>query len=171
MSVGAENFPRTFDVGENEYRIRGMTYTDLKQVIAVENLAYPHPWTVGIFRDCLRVGYSCWVVTKLQDIIGYGIVMLAAGEAHILNLCVKPDEQGKGVGRKLLNYLTQSARQADIDMILLEVRRSNQAAINLYHSEGFHELGIRDNYYPAESGREDAIIFAKYLARVPAVSE
>lgn len=164
MSVGAENIPLNNRARDDESRIRTMTYTDLKQVMEVENEAYPHPWTIGIFRDCLRVGYSCWVVTRGPSIIGYGIVMLAAGEAHILNLCVKPGEQGKGIGRKLLNHLAERARQADIDMILLEVRRSNQAAINLYLAEGFHELGVRDNYYPADSGREDAIIFAKYLA-------
>lgn len=163
MSVGAENIPMPPGAAANEHRIRTMTYTDLKQVMEVENQAYPHPWTIGIFRDCLRVGYSCWVVTRARSVIGYGIVMLAAGEAHILNLCVKPDQQGKGIGRELLSHMTETARQAAIDMILLEVRRSNQAAISLYHSAGFHELGIRDNYYPAESGREDAIIFAKYL--------
>jgi ribosomal-protein-alanine N-acetyltransferase len=131
----------------------------------VEVDAYTHPWTIGIFRDCLRVGYSCWVLTEGDLIIGYGIVMLAPGEAHILNLCVKPGCQRKGLGRKLLNYMADKAAQSDIDMILLEVRRSNQSAINLYLSEGFHELGVRHNYYPAEDGREDAIIFAKYLAR------
>jgi ribosomal-protein-alanine N-acetyltransferase len=165
MSVGAENLP--FDEGDaeqGEFQLRTMTYTDLKHVIAIEVKAYTHPWTVGILRDCLRVGYSSWVLLKGKNIIGYGIVMLAAGEAHILNLCVDVNHQGKGLGRKLLNFMSDKAMQSEIDMILLEVRRSNQSAINLYMSEGFHELGVRDNYYPAEDGREDAIIFAKYLA-------
>lgn len=164
MSVGAENIPfENISVGNGECQIRTMTYADLKQVIEVEMQAYTHPWTIGIFRDCLRVGYSCWVLAEDDVIIGYGIVMLAAGEAHVLNLCVKPDCQRKGLGRHLLNYMADKATQSGIDMILLEVRRSNRSAIDLYMSEGFHELGVRDNYYPAETGREDAIIFAKYL--------
>lgn len=164
MSVGAENIPFHSESGEPACVIRTMTYTDLKRVIEVEKQAYPYPWSIGIFRDCLRVGYSCWVVTKAEDIIGYGILMLGAGEAHILNLCVAPQQHGKGIGRKLLKHMADSSRKSDIDMILLEVRRSNKLAINLYLSEGFHELGVRDNYYPADDGREDAIIFAKYLA-------
>ena len=166
MSVGAENIPFAKDsTGFSESQVRTMTYADLKFVIEVEKQAYSHPWTIGIFRDCLRVGYSCWVLTERDSIIGYGIVMLAAGEAHILNLCVKPEYQGKGFGRNLLKFLADRALQSDIDMILLEVRRSNQSAIKLYLSEGFHELGVRDNYYPAETGREDAIIYAKYLGQ------
>lgn len=162
MSVGAENIPFA-NASTGKSQVRAMTYTDLKQVIEIEMRTYTHPWTIGIFRDCLRVGYSCWVLTEKETVIGYGIVMLAPGEAHILNICVLPDYQRKGLGRKLLKFMSDRAAQSDVDMILLEVRRSNQSAIDLYLSEGFNELGVRDNYYPAASGREDAIIFAKYL--------
>jgi len=159
---------RASDISQQnvEVKIRTMTYGDLSRVMEVEELAYRYPWTVGIFRDCIRVGYNCWVATMQEKIIGYGIVMLAAGEAHVLNLCVSPEFQGRGIGRKLLQHLTHRAQLADIDMILLEVRRSNQVAIDLYHSEGFHELGVRKNYYPGDSGREDAIILARYLPRL-----
>jgi len=144
--------------------IRTMHYPDLKAVIKVEERSYPHPWTLGIFRDCLRTGYHAWVMTLDDEVIGYGIVMLSPGEAHILNICIDPDYQGKGLGRHLLNYLVKQSNQTDVDMILLEVRRSNENAQQLYLSEGFHELGIRKAYYPADNGREDAIILAKYLA-------
>jgi len=144
--------------------IRTMNHSDLKQVIAVEEKAYPHPWTHGIFRDCLRIGYTAWVMTTDESVIGYGIVMLSPGEAHILNICIDPDYQGRGLGRYLLNYLVDRSNRTDIDMILLEVRRSNVIAQQLYLSEGFHELGVRKAYYPADKGREDAIILAKYLA-------
>lgn len=144
--------------------IRTMQYTDLKQVIAVETKAYPHPWTLGIFRDCLRIGYKAWVVTLDRAVIGYGIVMLAPGEAHILNICIDPAYQGKGLGRHLLRYLVERSNSTDVDMVMLEVRRSNVSAQQLYLSEGFHELGVRKAYYPAEQGREDAIILAKYLS-------
>ncbi len=144
--------------------IRTMNYADLKQVIDIEKKTYPHPWTLGIFRDCLRIGYNAWVMTLDRKIIGYGIVMLSPGEAHILNICIDPDCQGKGLGRYLLSHLIKKSRQTDVDMVLLEVRRSNASAQQLYLSEGFHELGVRKAYYPSENGREDAIILAKYLA-------
>ncbi len=145
--------------------IRTMSYTDLKSVITVEKKAYPHPWTLGIFRDCLRIGYNAWVMTLDKEIIGYGIVMLSPGEAHILNICIEPDFQKKGLGRYLLRHILKKSKQTDVDMVLLEVRRSNTTAQQLYQSEGFHELGLRKAYYPADNGREDAIILAKYLAK------
>ncbi len=143
---------------------RTMSYADLAQVIQVEKRAYPHPWTVGIFRDCLRVGYLAWVMTLDKVIIGYGVVMLSPGEAHILNICIDPDYQGRGLGRHFLRYLVQRSNRDDVDMVLLEVRRSNKVAQHLYQSENFHELGVRKAYYPTENGREDAIILAKYLS-------
>ena len=142
---------------------RTMHYADLKQVIAVEKKAYPQPWTLGIFRDCLRVGYKAWVMTLDEAVIGYGIVMLSPGEAHILNLCIDPDYQKRGLGRHLLLHLIKKTDRTDIDMVLLEVRRSNTHAQKLYQSEGFHELGVRKAYYPTDEGREDAIILAKYI--------
>ena len=143
--------------------VRTMSYSDLKPVITVEEKAYPHPWTLGIFRDCLRIGYNAWVMTLDKEIIGYGIVMLSPGEAHILNICIEPNFQKKGLGRYLLRFMLKKSMQTDVDMVLLEVRRSNEAAQQLYASEGFHELGVRKAYYPADNGREDAIILAKYL--------
>lgn len=143
--------------------IRTMNYSDLKKVMEVEVRAYPHPWTAGIFRDCLRVGYLAWVMVLQKEIIGYGVIMLSPGEAHILNICIDPDYQAKGLGRQLLRHLIKKTNQTDIDMVLLEVRRSNKNAQMLYQSEGFHELGVRKAYYPADEGREDAIILAKYL--------
>lgn len=160
----AVNFQNMNDEMSALVEVRTMNYSDLKQVIAVEKKAYPHPWTQGIFRDCLRIGYNAWVMTLDMKVIGYGIVMLSPGEAHILNICIHPQYQGKGLGRYLLRHLINKSNQTDIDMVLLEVRRSNAGAQLLYQSEGFHELGVRKAYYPAENGREDAIILAKYLA-------
>ena len=143
--------------------IRGMTSDDLGKVIDVEVAAYEHPWTVGIFRDCLRVGYSCWVYEDSGTVIAHGIVMLSGAEAHVLNLCVHPDCQRRGIGRLMLNHLTQTSRESGADTILLEVRQSNIIAMQLYLSAGFHELGVRSGYYPDHDGREDAIILAKTL--------
>jgi len=143
--------------------IREMTSDDLGRVIDIEIAAYEHPWTLGIFRDCLRVGYSCWVYEDHGVVIGYGIVMLNGAEAHVLNLCVHPDFQHRGIGRRMLNHLTQTAREGGADTILLEVRQSNIIAIELYRSADFHELGTRVGYYPDHDGREDALILAKSL--------
>ena len=159
----AVNFQNMNDEMSALVEIRTMNYSDLKQVIAVEKKAYPHPWTLGIFRDCLRVGHNAWVMTLDSEVIAYAIVMLSPGEAHILNICVDPDYQAKGLGRFLLRHLIKKTNQTDIDMVLLEVRRSNTNAKLLYQSEGFHELGVRKAYYPAADGREDAIILARYL--------
>ena len=159
----AVNFQNMNDDMSALVEIRTMNYSDLKQVIAVEKKAYPHPWTLGIFRDCLRVGHNAWVMTLDSEVIAYAIVMLSPGEAHILNICVAPDYQEKGLGRFLLRHLIKKTNQTDIDMVLLEVRRSNTSAQSLYQSEGFHELGVRKAYYPAVDGREDAIILARYL--------
>ncbi len=162
MAVNQKNMKEKLNAS---IEVRSMHYQDLTSVVAVEEKAYPLPWTLGIFRDCLRVGYKAWVVALDNEIIGYGIVMLSSGEAHILNICIDPAYQKKGLGRYLLRFMLKKSNQTDIDMVLLEVRRSNTAAQQLYQSEGFHELGVRKGYYPAENhGREDAIILAKYLA-------
>ena len=158
MSAAFENMASP----DGQLTFRTMVGGDLKQVMEIEVQAYTHPWTTGIFRDCLR-GHRCWVALQGDEIVGYGVLMMAPGESHVLNLCVKPDQQRKGIGRELLRLLAKYSEQSGADMILLEVRRSNQAAIDLYQDEGFHELGVRKAYYPADDGREDAIIFAKYL--------
>ncbi len=150
-------------VSSQELSFRTMLSGDIKQVMEIELQAYSHPWTAGIFRDCLRT-HRCWVAIQNDLLVGYGVLMLAPGEAHVLNLCVKPDQQRKGIGRLILRMLAKRAEQFGVDMILLEARRSNQSAIELYHDEGFHELGVRKGYYPADDGREDGIIMAKYLA-------
>lgn len=167
MAIGTENLPPGIK-GEcgDAFDVRTMNYADLRKVMEIEERAYTHPWTIGIFRDCIRVGYNCWVVLDDDRIVGYGVIMLAAGEAHILNICVDPDYQGRGMGRFLLRHLISRCAKNDIDMVILEVRRSNQVAIQLYQSEGFHELGVRKGYYPDHEGREDAIIFARYISPV-----
>jgi ribosomal-protein-alanine N-acetyltransferase len=145
------------------FRMRPMNEGDLSEVLAVENAAYAHPWTEGIFRDCLRVGYCCWVGTLESTIIGHGVMSVAAGESHVLNVCVHPDWQGRGLGRQILRRLIGIGRRHHADTAFLEVRASNSVAIALYRSEGFSEIGQRRGYYPGHQGREDALVFAKNL--------
>ena len=142
---------------------RPMTEDDLSAVMDIERRAYQFPWTSGILRDCLRVGYCCWLLEHDGDIQAYGVMSVATGEAHILNLCVRPESRRRGFGRKILVWLIDIARRHGADTVLLEVRPSNLAAIRLYEQLGFHEVGQRQHYYPADRGRENALILAMSL--------
>ena len=141
-------------------RMRPMQESDIEAVMEVELLCYEHPWTEGIFRDCLRVGYCSWVYMLDQCVIGYGVMTVAVGEAHILNLCIHPEHQGQGLARRLLQRLLTLAREHGVDTAFLEVRSSNRIALGLYESIGFNEIGMRRGYYPAIKGREDAVLLA-----------
>ena len=147
----------------SELHLRPMSEGDLSVVTEIEAQAYPFPWTAQIFRDCLRVGYSCWVAERHGDVEGYGVMSVGAGECHVLNLCVRPELQRQGVGRRMLAHLLDLARKHRAETALLEVRPSNRAAVVLYQRAGFGEVGIRRDYYPAAKGREDALILAKDL--------
>ena len=138
--------------------IRPMSENDVSEVIAVERASYQFPWSEGIFRDCLRVGYVCRVVTVDDVIIGYGVMSVGAGEAHILNLCIGGAHRCRGVGRRLLTYLVERGAAAGMSEAFLEVRPSNTSAIRLYLSAGFEQVGMRRGYYQAVGGREDAAV-------------
>ena len=144
-------------------RFRPMQESDIREVLAIESAAYDFPWSRVIFQDCLRVGYCCWVVQRGLDLAGYGVMSVSVAESHILNICIRPDQQGLGLGRTLLDHLLAIARKHRAESAYLEVRPSNHAARHLYRDLGFEEVGMRRNYYPARLGREDAIIMAKSL--------
>lgn len=139
-------------------RFRAMTPTDVARVAAVEKASYQFPWSEGIFRDCLRVGYLCRVAECEGEIVAYGIVAMGAGEAHVLNICVRDEIRGRGVGRQMLMLLIERSSQAGMQDVFLEVRPSNMHAIALYQSVGFIEVGRRRGYYQAVDGREDALV-------------
>jgi ribosomal-protein-alanine N-acetyltransferase len=143
--------------------LRPMRPEDLDEVAAIEIAAYEYPWTHAIFRDCLRAGYHCWILAQTVEIIGYGVLTVAAGEAHVLNLCIASEQQGNGHGKHLMKRLIDLARWHHAERIFLEVRPSNVHAIALYDDLGFNEIGKRPNYYPAKRGREDAIVMALEL--------
>lgn len=142
---------------------REMTAEDVPEILKIERRVYTHPWTEGIFNDCIRVGYNCWVYCEHETLLAYGLVSVAVNEAHILNLCVEPQQQGKGLGKRMLHKLMQQAAERQGNSIFLEVRESNVVAQNLYDQEGFNRIGLRKNYYPADDGREDALVYAKEL--------
>jgi len=136
---------------------------DVPVVVAIERAAYQFPWSDGIFRDCLRVGYICRLVEVGSDIAGYGIMSIGAGEAHILNVCMRADYRGRGLARKVLLYLIDCARTTGMYEAFLEVRPSNTGAARLYHSLGFEQVGVRRGYYQATNGREDAAVLRRLL--------
>ena len=139
---------------------RRMRADDLDEVAAIEAAAHPFPWRRAIFNDCLRAGYECIVLVRAGAVIGYGVLSTGAREAHILNVCVSPDEQRRGYGKRIVMRLLDLARWHHAERVFLEVRPSNPRAIALYESMGFNEIGRRPNYYPAKRGREDAVVMA-----------
>ena len=146
-----------------EVVIRPMRGSDVADVVAIERASYQFPWSEGIFRDCLRVGYVCRVVTVARQVMAYGVMSFGAGEAHILNLCVSEMYRCRGVGRRLLGSLIERAAAAGMADAFLEVRPSNTAAIRLYLALGFEQAGMRRGYYQAANGREDAAVLRRAL--------
>lgn len=146
---------RLFD----DVRFRPMALVDVPSVAAVERGSYQFPWSEGVFRDCIRVGYLCRVVESAGEVAGYGIMSYGAGEAHILNVCIRQDLRGMGVGRRLMEFLLERARAAEMLDVFLEVRPSNPTAIRLYEALGFTRVGVRKAYYQASGGREDAWVY------------
>jgi ribosomal-protein-alanine N-acetyltransferase len=150
-------------VATPELCFRSARESDVAQILHIERTSYAFPWTEGIFRDCLRVNYTCRVAEIGVAIAAYGIMSVAAREAHLLNLCVGEDYRCRGIGRRLLAHLLQVAAEGNAREAFLEARPSNTAAIRLYQSLGFVQIGIRRGYYQALDGREDAIVLKRYI--------
>lgn len=144
-----------------------MRRDDLAAVNALEAASYEFPWTPGIFADCLRAGHSCWVLWCDGQVAGYGILSIAAGEAHVLNVCIGAAFRGRSLGRHLMRRLLDVARWNGAERVFLEVRPSNPVAQTLYLSLGFAEIGRRPRYYPARDGREDAIVMSLEFPSTP----
>lgn len=138
--------------------LRALAPEDLDQVAEIERACYPFPWTRGIFAECLRAGYACVGLQSGPRLAGYSVMNWAAGEAHLLNLCVHPEFQRMGYGRLLLEQAMALARSRGCHAMFLEVRPSNARAGQLYTRAGFKPVGERPAYYPAHDGREDAVV-------------
>ena len=143
--------------------LRPMRMSEVKAIAAIERTVYSHPWTAGNFRDSLQAGYSCWVLECAGQIVAYGVLMIGVDEAHLLNLSVAKEWQRRGLGWQLLQHFIAIARSGEVQRIFLEVRPSNTAARALYRQAGFHEHAVRRSYYPAQVGREDAILMVLKL--------
>ncbi len=153
---------------------RDMYERDIPAVLGVEGLCYSFPWSARVFRDCLSAGYICRLAELDQpgkdnetsdNLVGHCILMMGPAEAHVLNLCVVPSQRGSGLASRLLRSLLNSAATLGAREVFLEVRRSNHAARALYEREGFNRIAIRQNYYNAEQGKEDAVLYALTLTQ------
>jgi ribosomal-protein-alanine N-acetyltransferase len=143
--------------------LAAMREADLAEVMAIEDVIYTHPWTRGNFADSLVAGYECRTWRLDGALLGYFVVMIAAGEAHLLNLSVAPSHQRRGHGATLLREATAVARLRGARGIFLEVRPSNAGAQALYTRFGFRKIAVRRGYYPAHAGREDALVLTLAL--------
>lgn len=143
-----------------------MEEDNLPQVMRNERRSYSHPWTEGIFKDCIRSGYECWLIFLSDTPIGHCVLSMGAGESHLLNICINPEFQGQGYGAELLAHIIGRARANACACIFLEVRSSNLTAYKLYEKSGFTEIGVRKNYYHAHAGFEDALVLTKQLGEV-----
>lgn len=140
-----------------------MAVGDLPGVAVLESRAFEFPWSQRTFADCLAAGHECWKAELAGRDIGHGVVAVAAGEAHLLNVCVEPALQGRGFGKALLRHLLERATVRGAAVVYLEARISNRVAMTLYFASGFREIGRRRGYYPSANGREDAVVMAREL--------
>lgn len=141
-----------------------MAVADLDEIVAVENVLYPFPWTRGNFHDALRAGYSSWVLRDATGgLVAYAVMMLALDEAHLLNLSVEQRRQREGIGWRTLEWMAEVGRGHGARTMMLEVRPSNAAALRMYQRYGFERIGTRRGYYPAPGGREDATVMRTML--------
>jgi ribosomal-protein-alanine N-acetyltransferase len=145
---------------QHSFSLTRMQVDDLPEVLAIENDVYPFPWTHGNFLDSLYSSYEIWIARDANAVlVGYLLLMLSVDEAHLLNIAVRRDLQGQGMGRMLLDHAVGLAREKGMQSILLEVRPSNDRAVVVYEHYGFAGIGVRKGYYPAgENRREDAIV-------------
>lgn len=146
------------------FQLRDMTSADLDAVLYIEQQVHSHPWTRGNFTESLASGHLCKVYADENEILGFAILMPAVDEVHLLDICIGASSQGKGLGKGLLNAVLAIAGELKFARVILEVRPSNVAAIGLYRATGFGRIGLRRGYYPAENGREDAIVMEYKLS-------
>lgn len=144
----------------SDARVRVLKLTDLPRILPIENAAFDFPWSEAIFRDCFNSDYTGLAIECGDEFLGYGMLSVVAGEAHILNVVVSSTQRGLGLGKKLVKRLIDQARWHRVERVFLEVRESNTVARNLYAGLGFLEIGLRKAYYPGRQVRENAVVMS-----------
>lgn len=149
------------------FRIRPMTEEDLPPVLEIEKIAFKHPWSPELLKRELTHDWSTILLCEERQadgtyrILGFAIFWLVHDELHILNVATDPSQRRRGVARVVMDAAIARAKEHKCTLATLEVRRSNEAALNLYKDLGFRPVGIRPNYYVDEA--EDAIVMVKDL--------
>lgn len=147
----------------NTARVRVLRLSDLPRIMPLENAAYEFPWSEAIFRDCFNANYTGLAIELEGAFLGYGMLSVAAGEAHVLNVVIDASQRSRGLGKKLVKRLIDQARWHRVERVFLEVRASNNVARHLYAALGFLEIGERKAYYPGRQSREDAVVMSLQL--------
>ena len=158
MDAGATSSPNA-----NLARVRVLQLSDLPRIMPLENAAYDFPWSEAIFRDCFSAAYTGLAIELEGTFLGYGMLSIAAGEAHVLNVVIDSNQRSLGLGKKLVKRLIDQARWHRVESVFLEVRASNSVARSLYADLGFQEIGMRKSYYPGRQSREDAVVMSLRL--------
>lgn len=143
--------------------MRVLKLADLPRILPLENAAYDFPWSEAIFRDCFAANYTGLAIEFEGTLLGYGVLSVAAGEAHVLNVVISSTQRGLGLGKKLVRRLIDQARWHRVERVFLEVRESNAVARSLYNGLGFLEIGVRKAYYPGRQSREDGVVMSLQL--------
>jgi ribosomal-protein-alanine N-acetyltransferase len=144
--------------------LRPLTEQDIPYLLGIEQATQSTPWSEDIFKSCMQAGYEGWVIEDNHFVIGFIIFSIQLNESHILNLGVHPNFQRLGFGHQLMSHALNESKKDGVSVAYLEVRSSNNPAIALYKKMGFKQIGTRRDYYPATTGREDALVFAKDVA-------
>jgi ribosomal-protein-alanine acetyltransferase len=141
--------------------IRTWRKNDLPRLTEIADQAMPFAWNLRVFQDCLKQNYVGWVLEEERKIIGFAIILVQPDQVDIINIALLPSHQKRGGGRQLFTEIMRYCEECKIPNMTLEVRKSNRSAIAFYRKFGFKEVGIRKNYYPLQSGREDGLLFSR----------
>jgi ribosomal-protein-alanine N-acetyltransferase len=154
-----------------DVRIVPMQRHHLREVRRIDELVYPKPWSLSLFRQELAMTDTrVYVVAKIGDVqVGHAGMMLVVGEGHITTVAVDPEWQGRGIASRLLVAQHRTAIQRGATAMTLEVRVSNRRAIDLYRRFGYAPAGVRRNYYSEEG--EDALVMWAHDVHQPAHHE
>lgn len=133
----------------------------ITQAQRMDSLSHLTPWSYQQFERCLHTPNQTWVLQQHKQILGFAVLRLVLDEAELLNFVIEPTYQRQGLGKRLLTFICKQVQDMQASHLFLEVRRSNQAAINLYQQAGFYFIATRKNYYPSLLGKEDALILRK----------
>lgn len=151
--------------------LRNMTLADVAAVHAIEQQVQTHPWSQQLLAESINAGHHCTVLEQAGgrngQIVGFCILQPVVDEANLLLMAIAPMWQKQGLGYQLLEQsidgLIKARATQGCNMIFLEVRQSNHAAIALYEKLGFVQIDLRKNYYPTRTGKEHAVIMALTL--------